>query len=112
MCAYCGVGCGMVLQVTTDPQSGRRHVAKSVGNSSHPANFGRLCTKGATTSDMLAAPGRLEAAHARADRGEALEPLDMDDAIARSAQWLRSIIDQHGPDAFAMYVSGQMSLEA
>ncbi len=112
MCAYCGVGCGMVLQVTTDPESGRRHVAKSVGNTSHPANFGRLCTKGATTSDMLAAQGRLGAAHARADRGESLEPLDMDDAITRSAKWLRAIVDQHGPDAFAMYVSGQMSLEA
>ncbi|MCV7092445.1 bifunctional nitrate reductase/sulfite reductase flavoprotein subunit alpha [Mycobacterium interjectum] len=112
MCAYCGVGCGIVLQVTTDPQSGRRHVAKSVGNTGHPANFGRLCTKGATTSDLLAAPGRLDAAHARADRGESLEPLDMDDAITRSAKRLRAIIDQHGPDAFAMYVSGQMSVEA
>lgn len=112
MCAYCGVGCGMVLQVTTDPESGRRHVAKSVGNTSHPANFGRLCTKGATTSDMLAAPGRLDTAHARADRGESLEPLDTNDAITRSARWLRAIIDQHGPDAFAMYVSGQMSVEA
>lgn len=112
MCAYCGVGCGMVLQVTTDPESGRRHVVKSVGSTGHPANFGRLCTKGATTSDMLAAPGRLDTAHARADRGEALEPLDIDDAITRSAKWLRAIIDQHGPDAFAMYVSGQMSLEA
>ncbi|WP_077104844.1 bifunctional nitrate reductase/sulfite reductase flavoprotein subunit alpha [Mycobacterium terramassiliense] len=112
MCAYCGVGCGMVLQVTTDPESGRRHVAKSIGSTSHPANFGRLCTKGATTADLLAAPGRLDVAHARADRGESLEPLDIDDAITRSAKWLRAIIDQHGPDAFAMYVSGQMSLEA
>ena len=56
VCAYCGVGCGMVLQVTTDPKSERPHVAKSVGNKLHPANFGRLCTKGATTADMLAAP--------------------------------------------------------
>ena len=112
MCAYCGVGCGVVLQVTTDPQSGRRHVAKSVGDTSHPANFGRLCTKGTTTSDMLAAPGRLDAAYARADRGDSLEPVDMDGAITRAAMRLRAIIDRHGPDSFAMYVSGQMSLEA
>jgi sulfite reductase (NADPH) flavoprotein alpha-component len=112
MCAYCGVGCGMVLQITTDPESGRRHVAKSVGNKSHPTNFGRLCTKGATTADMLAAPGRMDSAHLRAGHGESVEPVDMDTAITATAKRLRTIIDQHGPDAFALYVSGQMSLEA
>lgn len=112
MCAYCGVGCGMVLHVTTDPESGRRHVTKSIGNKSHPANFGRLCTKGATTSDMLAAPGRMDSPYLRADRGEPLEPLGMDSAITRCAKRLRAIIDRHGPDSFAMYVSGQMSIEA
>src|SRR5690348_2903697 len=112
MCAYCGVGCGMVLQITTDPETGRAHVAKSVGNNEHPANFGRLCTKGATTADMLGAPGRTDSAHARADRGEPLEPTDMDQAITLCARRLRQIIDEHGADAFAMYVSGQMSIEA
>jgi sulfite reductase (NADPH) flavoprotein alpha-component len=33
----------------------------ATGEKEHPANFGRLCTKGATT-DMLAAPGRLTTA--------------------------------------------------
>lgn len=112
MCAYCGVGCGMVLQITTDPETGRDHVAKSVGNKEHPANFGRLCTKGATTADMLAAPGRMDSAHARTDRGDPLEPTDLDQAIRLCARRLRQIIDEHGPDAFAMYVSGQMSIEA
>jgi sulfite reductase (NADPH) flavoprotein alpha-component len=112
MCAYCGVGCGIVLQVTTDPKSDRRHIAKSVGNQSHPANFGRLCTKGTTTADMLAAPGRMDSAYLRAERGESLAPIDIDAAITQSAKQLRAIIDQHGPDAFALYVSGQMSLEA
>ena len=112
MCAYCGVGCGMVLQVTTDPKSELRHVAKSIGNKNHPANFGRLCTKGATTADMLAAPGRMDSAYVRADRGEPLEPIDMDTAIIQSAKQLRAIIDQHGADAVALYVSGQMSIEA
>lgn len=112
MCAYCGVGCGMVLDVTADPASGRRHVTKTVGNKSHPANFGRLCTKGATTADLLAAPGRMQSAYVRADRGEPVEPIDIDDAITRCAKRLRAIIDRHGPDSFAMYVSGQMSIEA
>ena len=112
MCAYCGVGCGMVLQVTTDPESGRRHIAKSIGNKEHPANFGRLCTKGTTTSDLLTAPGRMEYAHVRTDRGEPAERVAMDEAIAQCANRLRAIIDARGPDCFAMYVSGQMSIEA
>ena len=112
LCAYCGVGCGMVLQITTDPECGRRHIAKSIGSKHHPANFGRLCTKGATTADMLGAPGRMDSAYARADRGEPPEPIDMDSAITQSAKQLRAIIDQYGPDAFALYVSGQMSTEA
>ena len=112
VCAYCGVGCGMVLQVTTDPKSERPHVAKSVGNKNHPANLGRLCTKGATTADMLAAPGRMDSAYLRAARGETPEPVDIDNAITESAKQLRAIIDQYGPDAFALYVSGQMSIEA
>ncbi len=112
MCAYCGVGCGMVLHVTTDPKSHRRHIAKSIGRKNHPANFGRLCTKGTTTADMLAAPGRMESAYVRADRGEPPEPVDIEAAIIQSAKQLRAIINEHGPDAFALYVSGQMSLEA
>ncbi|WP_118915922.1 bifunctional nitrate reductase/sulfite reductase flavoprotein subunit alpha [Mycobacterium shigaense] len=112
MCAYCGVGCGMVLQVITDPESGRRHVAKSVGNKSHPTNFGRLCTKGTTTADMLTAPGRMDSAYLRPARGESLEPIDMDAALAQTGRRLRAIVDQHGPDAVALYVSGQLSLEA
>ncbi|KZS61890.1 bifunctional nitrate reductase/sulfite reductase flavoprotein subunit alpha [Mycobacterium pseudokansasii] len=112
MCAYCGVGCGIVLQVTTDAETGKRHIAKSIGRTSHPANFGRLCTKGATTADLLAAPGRLESACLRNDRGEPLEPVGIDDAITQCAKRLRDIIDEHGPDAVAVYVSGQMSIEA
>jgi sulfite reductase (NADPH) flavoprotein alpha-component len=112
LCAYCGVGCGMVLQVATDPQTGRRRVAKSTGQKTHPTNFGRLCTKGATTAEMLAAPGRMESAFRRPDRDEPIEPIDIGAAITRCAQQLRAIIDEHGPDAVALYVSGQMSLEA
>ncbi len=54
----------------------------------------------------------METAHVRTDRGAPAEPVDIDDAIAQSAKRLRAIIDRHGPDAFALYVSGQLSLEA
>ncbi|MFE3292030.1 molybdopterin-dependent oxidoreductase [Rhodococcus sp. NPDC059234] len=112
VCAYCGVGCGLVLEITTDPETGRRRAAKSSGRKAHPTNFGRLCTKGATTADMLAGPGRMESAHRRPERGAPIEAADMDAVVTETARRLRAIVDEHGPDAVALYVSGQMSLEA
>ncbi|GAA1739385.1 bifunctional nitrate reductase/sulfite reductase flavoprotein subunit alpha [Luedemannella helvata] len=111
VCGYCGVGCGMVLDVTRDVD-GLRRVVRSGGDRAHPANAGRLCTKGATSADLLAAPGRLGTGLVRAARGAEPRPVDVDDAIAETAARLRAIIDEHGPDAFAMYVSGQLTLEA
>lgn len=111
VCSYCGVGCGMVLDIGMGPD-GRRTVLKASGDKAHPANFGRLCAKGATTADMLAAPGRLGTALVRDVRGAEPLPVPVDAAIAVTARRLRAIIDEHGPDAFALYVSGQMSLEA
>ncbi|MDV8022523.1 bifunctional nitrate reductase/sulfite reductase flavoprotein subunit alpha [Rhodococcus sp. IEGM 1330] len=117
LCAYCGVGCGMVLEIggpstSSDAAPTRPVVTKSVGDKSHPANFGRLCTKGTTTADMLAGPGRLEKAQIRHRRGEHPESTDTSAAINDTARRLRTIIDEHGPDALALYVSGQMSTEA
>ncbi|MFB8180579.1 molybdopterin-dependent oxidoreductase [Streptomyces sp. NPDC055966] len=111
VCSYCGVGCGMVLDVGTGPD-GRRTVLKASGDKEHPANFGRLCTKGATTADMLAAPGRLTGALVRPDRGAEPRPAPLTAAVGETARRLRAIIDEYGPDAVALYVSGQMSLEA
>ena len=39
-------------------------------------------------------------------------PAPVDDAVAEAGRRLRAIIDEHGPDAVALYVSGQMSIEA
>ncbi|QHA08783.1 molybdopterin-dependent oxidoreductase [Streptomyces broussonetiae] len=111
VCSYCGVGCGMVLDIGTGPD-GRRSVRRASGDKEHPANFGRLCTKGATTADMLAAPGRLSTALVRPERGEEPHPVPLSTAVAETARRLRTVIDEHGPDAVALYVSGQMSLEA
>ncbi|WP_069736104.1 bifunctional nitrate reductase/sulfite reductase flavoprotein subunit alpha [Streptomyces sp. EN27] len=111
VCSYCGVGCGIVLDIAAGPD-GRRTVVKASGDKEHSSNAGRLCTKGATGADLLAAPGRLTTALARADRSEQLTPLGRDAAIAQTARRLRSVLDTHGPDAVALYVSGQMTLEA
>ena len=106
VCPYCGVGCGMILHV----ESGR--VVKVNGDKNHRANFGRLCTKGLTCADVLTAPGRLSSAFARENRGTEMQRLPTGAAIAQAASRLQRIIEQHGPDAVAFYISGQLSLEA
>ncbi|MEV0481345.1 bifunctional nitrate reductase/sulfite reductase flavoprotein subunit alpha [Streptomyces sp. NPDC050508] len=111
VCSYCGVGCGMLLDVGAGPD-GRRTVLRASGDKAHPANAGRLCTKGATTAEMLAAPGRLTGALVRDERGAEPVSAPVADAVAETARRLRGIVDEHGPDAVALYVSGQMSLEA
>ncbi|WP_194920010.1 molybdopterin-dependent oxidoreductase [Catenulispora rubra] len=112
VCSYCGVGCGIVLDIRRDGPDGRRRAVKASGDKAHPANFGRLCTKGATSVDMMAAPGRLETALVRAERGAEPVRTGVDEAITAVAARLRAILDEHGPDALSFYVSGQMSLEA
>src|SRR6476469_10163693 len=108
-CSYCGVGCG--IEVTTDP--GSSVIAKVSGDKLHPANFGRLCTKGATHGEMMAADdGRLKSAMVRPTRDDEPVPTPVDDAVTEAGRRLRAIVDEHGPDSVALYVSGQMSIEA
>ncbi|WP_099037478.1 bifunctional nitrate reductase/sulfite reductase flavoprotein subunit alpha [Mycobacterium neglectum] len=112
-CSYCGVGCGIEVHTTTDSDTGRPVIARVSGDKLHPANFGRLCTKGATHAEMMAAvDGRLTSALLRCSRGEEPVPVPVDDAVAEAGRRLRAIVDEHGPDAVALYVSGQMSIEA
>ncbi|MEO3759136.1 bifunctional nitrate reductase/sulfite reductase flavoprotein subunit alpha [Mycobacterium sp. B14F4] len=110
-CSYCGVGCGMEVHTSTD--GGKPVIARVSGDKMHPANFGRLCTKGATHAEMMRADdGRLTSAFVRPSRDEELLPTPVDDAAAEAGRRLRAIVDEHGPDAVALYVSGQMSIEA
>jgi len=106
VCPYCGVGCGIVMSVADGK------VTKVSGDKQHPSNFGRLCTKGLTAHIPLTAAGRMESAFVRQQRDHQPARSSLDQAIAQAAERLRGIIDLHGPDAVALYVSGQMSLEA
>lgn len=106
VCPYCGVGCGIVMQVEGN------QVVKIAGDKTHPSNFGRLCTKGNTCGQAIAQSGRMENAYLRQERNRDPVRIDMDKAISETARRLREILDTHGPDALAFYVSGQMSLEA
>ncbi|MFG2616502.1 molybdopterin-dependent oxidoreductase [Streptomyces sp. NPDC048507] len=112
VCSYCGVGCGVVLDIGRDAVTGRRTATRVSGDKRHPANSGRLCTKGSTSADMMAAPGRAATALIRSERGGEPAATDVDSAVEAVAGRLRAVLDEHGPDALAFYVSGQMSLEA
>ncbi|HTH61649.1 MAG TPA: sulfite reductase subunit alpha [Paraburkholderia sp.] len=105
-CPYCGVGCGMTLHVEDN------EVVRVSGNSEHPANFGRLCTKGLSAHVPLRRSGRLETAFMRTARDEDPVPAPLAEAISATARRLRGVLEEHGPDALAFYVSGQMSIEA
>lgn len=106
VCPYCGVGCGIVMQVQDNK------VVKVIGDKDHPTNFGRLCTKGTTCGQAIAESGRMENAYVRQAREHDPVRIGMDNAIRETARRLRHTLDTHGPDALAFYVSGQMSLES
>jgi len=110
-CSYCGVGCGITVETALD-RDGAPVIAKVRGTTLHPVNAGRLCTKGVTHAELMRTPGRMTTALRRAERTQAPQPITVDEAVREAATRLRAILDEHGPDAIALYVSGQMSIEA
>jgi assimilatory nitrate reductase catalytic subunit len=97
-CPYCGVGCGVAVSVGSEG-------IKLSGDQQHPANFGRLCSKGAALADTLGEEGRLLYPLVNGQRAS------WDAALSRVAHGFKKIIAEHGPDAVAFYVSGQIMTE-
>nr|WP_313884539.1 bifunctional nitrate reductase/sulfite reductase flavoprotein subunit alpha [Mycobacteroides sp. CBMA 271] len=87
-------------------------IATVEGDALHPSNHGRLCTKGATHAQLMTADGRMTSAYIRPERGQEPVPTPLAAATVDAGRRLRQILDTHGPDAVALYVSGQMTLEA
>ncbi len=98
-CAYCGVGCGIVAQ----PGEGRALTIK--GDKEHPANFGRLCSKGTWLGETVGLEGRL--LHPMIGERRA----GWDEALDLVAKRMGDCIAQHGPESVAFYVSGQLLTE-
>jgi assimilatory nitrate reductase catalytic subunit len=103
-CPYCGVGCG-VLASANDAGGG-----DVSGDPSHPSNFGRLCSKGAALGETLGLEGRLLHPMRRLGDGR-FERVSWESALDAAAGGFRRIIDRHGPDAVAFYLSGQLLTE-
>ena len=94
-CPYCGVGCGVL--------AGADGTIK--GDPDHPANFGRLCSKGAALGQTIDLDGRLLHPQIAGERA------DWDSALDLVAEKFSAAIRDHGPDSVAFYVSGQLLTE-
>ena len=104
-CCYCGVGCGVIISTEDGKISGVR------GDPEHPANFGRLCTKGANLHLTAREEMRALYPELRGTRNEARKRASWDDALDAVADKFAAIIRQHGPDAVGFYISGQLLTE-
>jgi len=108
-CPYCGVGCGVIIEADAGQITGVR------GDPDHPANFGRLCSKGSTlhltTSPAVTRQARLLQPMRRFSRDAAPQAVAWDSALDGIADQLAGIVQAHGPDAVGLYVSGQLLTE-
>ncbi|HWK40813.1 MAG TPA: molybdopterin-dependent oxidoreductase [Croceibacterium sp.] len=102
-CAYCGVGCGIRATVTGD------RAVRIEGDPEHPANHGRLCSKGTHLGETVGLEGRL--LHPMIGRGAKGRRASWDKALDLVAKRFRDTIARHGPESVAFYVSGQLLTE-
>ncbi|MHB8949673.1 MAG: nitrate reductase [Rhodoferax sp.] len=108
-CPYCGVGCGVIIESSGNQITGVR------GDPAHPANFGRLCTKGSTLHLTAIAAitqhSRLLHPMQRLTRGQQPQRVSWDAALTTAARKVADIIQADGPDAVGFYISGQLLTE-
>ena len=98
-CPYCGVGCGVQASFKDGELIGVK------GDKSHPANLGRLCVKGAALHETIDLKGRLLHPEINGQRA------DWDSALDAVAEGFARVVREHGPEAVAFYVSGQLLTE-
>lgn len=98
-CPYCGVGCGVLATPNPDRS------AQIKGDKTHPANYGRLCSKGSALGETTGLEGRLLAPQIGGIEASWEAALDLVAAKFKAA------IRDHGPDSVAFYVSGQLLTE-
>src|ERR1700682_4557644 len=103
-CPYCGVGCGILAT----PEAGGG--AAISGDPEHPANFGRLCSKGSALGETLSAESRLLYPMIGCSKGT-MERVAWPDALDHVAHRFKHIVARDGPDAVAFYLSGQLLTE-
>lgn len=105
-CPYCGVGCGVNVEVQHKTQGSNIKVS---GDTEHPANFGRLCIKGSNLADTLGLETRV--LNPMLGRKHHRNVTTWDVAIDKIATQFQACIEQYGPESVAFYVSGQLLTE-
>lgn len=98
-CPYCGVGCGVIAKIADDG------AVTVKGDPDHPANLGRLCSKGSALAETIDLGGRLLHPQVNGER------VTWDSALDLVASKFSEAIAEHGPDSVAFYVSGQLLTE-
>ncbi len=104
-CPYCGVGCGVLIE-----HDGAR-IRNVKGDPAHPANFGKLCTKGSTLHLSARLDHRILTPWQRDTKTVARRPASWNAALEHCAEKFAHVIQQHGPDAVGFYISGQLLTE-
>lgn len=97
-CPYCGVGCGVKINNSNNQ-------AIVTGDQTHPANFGKLCIKGKNLGKTLSNDKRLSEPKVNGVTTPWPRALDY------VASKFTSLIEEHGRDSVAFYVSGQLLTE-
>jgi assimilatory nitrate reductase catalytic subunit len=105
VCCYCGTGCGVLIETRSGVITAVR------GDPAHPANFGRLCSKGSTLALAARASGRALYPELRSARDATRQRVDWEVALDTAAARFADIINEHGPDAVGFYISGQLLTE-
>ncbi|WP_440823838.1 molybdopterin-dependent oxidoreductase [Psychrobacter cryohalolentis] len=128
-CPYCGVGCGVLASVNATG------VVSVKGDPEHPANFGKLCSKGSALAQTLGSERRLTepyyqnklasmaqqqpitydshaySATAALNNLASTVPTDWNGVLNDIATRLNDTIAKHGRDSIMFYVSGQLLTE-
>jgi assimilatory nitrate reductase catalytic subunit len=103
------------MLVHTDVVAGRIEIKSVEGDPDHPANFGRLCSKGSTlgltAQAHVYAQTRAQAPERRLTKDSPREMISWDEASEHVAQRLADLIAKHGPESVGVYVSGQLLTE-
>ena len=108
-CPYCGVGCGVAVSVNGDANI-EKNAKKPVvlASKTHPANFGRLCSKGSALGEtLLGAKQANRITHPVVDGNVAT----WDEATDSIAKKISDSIKKHGKESVAFYLSGQLLTE-
>jgi len=108
-CCYCGVVCGVIIESDGVQVTGVR------GDPDHPANFGKLCSKGSnlhlSAKPLLQQQVRALYPESRTDRTQARQRIDWNSCLDNMVDKFAATIKEHGPDSVGFYISGQLLTE-